>query len=67
VQELGRARRFYSDKLGLEASEERPGGLPYRCASGEFALFESAGASQGAFALAWQAHRDHRHDQVESR
>jgi hypothetical protein len=41
--------------------------LPFRCASGEFALFESAGASQGAFALAWQAHRDHRHDQVESR
>ena len=49
VQDLGRAREFYADKLGLEPSEERPGGLLYRCASGEFALFESAGASPGTF------------------
>jgi catechol 2,3-dioxygenase-like lactoylglutathione lyase family enzyme len=49
VQDLGRARDFYADKLGLEPSEERPGGLLYRCASGEFALFESAGASPGTF------------------
>jgi catechol 2,3-dioxygenase-like lactoylglutathione lyase family enzyme len=47
VQDLSRAREFYADKLGLEPSEERPGGLLYRCASGEFALFESAGASSG--------------------
>jgi catechol 2,3-dioxygenase-like lactoylglutathione lyase family enzyme len=49
VQDLNRARKFYADKLGLEPSEERPGGLLYRCASGEFALFESAGASPGTF------------------
>jgi catechol 2,3-dioxygenase-like lactoylglutathione lyase family enzyme len=48
VQDLQRARRFYADKLGLEPSEERPGGLLYRCASGEFALFESAGGSSGS-------------------
>jgi catechol 2,3-dioxygenase-like lactoylglutathione lyase family enzyme len=49
VQDLDRARRFYAEKLGLEPSEERPGGLLYRCASGEFALFESAGSSPGTF------------------
>ena len=55
VQDLDRARRFYADKLGLEASEERPGGLLYRCASGDFALFESAGASSGTFTqMGWE-------------
>jgi catechol 2,3-dioxygenase-like lactoylglutathione lyase family enzyme len=49
VQDLNRARRFCAAKLGLEPSEERPGGLLYRCASGEFALFESAGASPGTY------------------
>jgi catechol 2,3-dioxygenase-like lactoylglutathione lyase family enzyme len=46
---MDRARAFYADKLGLVPVEERPGGLLYRCASGEFALFESAGASPGTF------------------
>jgi catechol 2,3-dioxygenase-like lactoylglutathione lyase family enzyme len=55
VQDLDRARRFYADKLGLEPSEERPGGLRYRCASGEFALFASGGASPGTFTqMAWE-------------
>jgi catechol 2,3-dioxygenase-like lactoylglutathione lyase family enzyme len=49
VRDLARARRFYSERLGLEPSEERPGGLLYRCAGGEFALFESAGSSPGTF------------------
>lgn len=49
VRDLGRAREWYSAKLGLEPSEERPGGLLYRLASGEFALFESAGTSPGTF------------------
>jgi catechol 2,3-dioxygenase-like lactoylglutathione lyase family enzyme len=54
VQDLGRARAFYSEKLGLDPAEERPGGLLYQCASGEFALFESAGASPGTFTqMAW--------------
>jgi len=47
VQDLQRARAFYAEKLDLEASEERPGGLLYRCGEGEFALFESAGAASG--------------------
>jgi catechol 2,3-dioxygenase-like lactoylglutathione lyase family enzyme len=55
VRDLNRARRFYSDKLGLSPSEERPGGLLYRGASGEFALFESAGTSPGTFTqMGWE-------------
>jgi catechol 2,3-dioxygenase-like lactoylglutathione lyase family enzyme len=49
AQDLERARRFYSEKLGLEPSEERPGGLLYESAEGVFALFESSGASSGEF------------------
>jgi catechol 2,3-dioxygenase-like lactoylglutathione lyase family enzyme len=49
AQDLNRARAFYADKLGLEPSEERPGGLLYRCAGSEFGLFQSAGASPGTF------------------
>ena len=47
VRDLGKARVFYSEKLGLEPAEERPGGLLYRCGGTEFALFESAGAAAG--------------------
>jgi len=46
--DLDRARAFYSEKLGLEPSEERPGGIRYELASGEFALFASAGAASGS-------------------
>ena len=52
--DLERARSFYADKLGLEPSEERPGGLLYRCGEGEFVLFESAGAASGDHTqMAW--------------
>jgi catechol 2,3-dioxygenase-like lactoylglutathione lyase family enzyme len=55
VKDLARARRFYSEKLGLEPTEERPGGLLYRCSSGSFALFESAGAAAGTHTqMAWE-------------
>jgi catechol 2,3-dioxygenase-like lactoylglutathione lyase family enzyme len=47
VRDLRRARAWYSHKLGLDPVEERPGGLLYRGASGEFALFESVGAASG--------------------
>jgi catechol 2,3-dioxygenase-like lactoylglutathione lyase family enzyme len=53
--DLDRARKFYAEKLGLEPSEERPGGLLYRCAVGEFALFESAGAASGSHTqMGWE-------------
>ena len=48
AQDLERARRFYAAKLGLEPVEERPGGLLYRCAGTEFALFQSGGEPSGA-------------------
>jgi catechol 2,3-dioxygenase-like lactoylglutathione lyase family enzyme len=35
--------------LGLEPIEERPGGLRYVIGGGEFALFDSAGESDGSF------------------
>src|SRR5437764_10616204 len=55
VQNLQRARSFYAEKLGLHPIEERPGGLLYRCGSGEFALFESAGAAAGDHTqMAWE-------------
>jgi catechol 2,3-dioxygenase-like lactoylglutathione lyase family enzyme len=55
ARDLKRARKFYADKLGLEPADERPGGLLYRCARGEFTLFESTGASPGTFTqMAWE-------------
>jgi catechol 2,3-dioxygenase-like lactoylglutathione lyase family enzyme len=55
AQDLQRARVFYAEKLGLEPGEERPGGLLYQCARGEFALFESDGAPSGSHTqMAWQ-------------
>ena len=54
ARDLERARRFYAEKLGLEPSEERPGGLLYQARGGAFALFESTGASPGTFTqMAW--------------
>ena len=47
AKDLQRARRFYSEKLGLQPVEERPGGLRYQCGSGVFALFLSAGSASG--------------------
>src|SRR6266511_2542061 len=55
ARDLERARAFYADKLGLEPSEERPGGLLYRSARGEFGLFQSDGAPSGAHTqMAWE-------------
>ena len=49
TQDLDRARRFYAEKLGLEPTEERPGGLRYQLTNGEFALYDSAGIAPGTF------------------
>src|SRR3954469_25679176 len=48
AQDLDRARSFYRDRLGLEAAEERDGGLRYVCGATEFHLFHSSGAASGA-------------------
>ena len=55
AQDLNRARLFYAEKLGLEPVEERSGGLLYRCGSGSFVLFQSAGAPAGTHTqMAWE-------------
>ncbi|HEY1279000.1 MAG TPA: VOC family protein [Acidimicrobiales bacterium] len=45
--DLERARAFYSEKLGLDPVEERPGGLKYQTADGVFALFQTMGRPSG--------------------
>jgi catechol 2,3-dioxygenase-like lactoylglutathione lyase family enzyme len=47
VQDLSRARSFYSAKLGLEPIEEMPGGLTYECGGSRFLLFPSQGKASG--------------------
>jgi catechol 2,3-dioxygenase-like lactoylglutathione lyase family enzyme len=49
AQDLQRARAWYAEKLGLHPSEEREGGLLYKIGDAEFALFDSAGESDGSF------------------
>jgi catechol 2,3-dioxygenase-like lactoylglutathione lyase family enzyme len=57
AQDLQRARRFYSDQLGLEPVEERDGGLRYECSGVSFALFESAGRPSGEHTqMGWEVH-----------
>ncbi|SED62594.1 VOC family protein [Streptomyces melanosporofaciens] len=55
AQDLDRARRFYSEQLGMEPVDERPCGLLYRCGEAEFVLFRSTGSSPGTFTqMAWE-------------
>jgi catechol 2,3-dioxygenase-like lactoylglutathione lyase family enzyme len=50
ASDLARAKAFYADKLGLHPAEEEPGGLRYECGAGtNFLVFQSSGASSGAF------------------
>lgn len=49
AKDLARARAWYAEMLGLEPVEERPGGLRFVVGGSEFALFASAGASEGSF------------------
>jgi catechol 2,3-dioxygenase-like lactoylglutathione lyase family enzyme len=55
ARDLSRARKFYSEKLGLEPLEERPGGLRYRSGKSFFVLFESAGEASGSHTqMGWE-------------
>jgi catechol 2,3-dioxygenase-like lactoylglutathione lyase family enzyme len=49
AKDLGRARAWYAEKLGLEPTEERPGGCRYAIGGCEFALYTSAGQPDGSF------------------
>ena len=55
AEDLDRARRWYSDKLGLDPVEERPGGLRYNCGGTYFVVFQSTGKASGASTqMAWE-------------
>ncbi len=55
ARDLERAKSFYSEKLGLDPVEERPGGVRYRCGSGHFSLFQSSGSPSGTHTqMAWE-------------
>jgi catechol 2,3-dioxygenase-like lactoylglutathione lyase family enzyme len=46
--DFGRAKSFYSEKLGLTVTEESPAGAFYECGEGtRFLVFPSGGASSG--------------------
>ncbi len=46
--DLERAKRFYSEKLGLMPESEAPGGIFYRCgADTRFLVFPSGGTASG--------------------
>ena len=53
VQDLQRARTFYAEKLGLEPSEERPGGLLYRC-GGNIATMSATHRPTPVVGLDWR-------------
>ncbi|OIJ23633.1 VOC family protein [Nocardioides luteus] len=51
--DLERARRFYADKLGLEPTDENPGGLFYTTAGGtSFHLYETDQAGKAGHTIA---------------
>ena len=57
AKDLSRARAFYSEKLGLEPTEENEGGLRYRMQDGTgFMLYETenAGSAKNT-AMCWTA------------
>ena len=44
ASDLMRAKQFYTEKLGLRAPEETPGGLVFQCKGSWFLLYPSGGA-----------------------
>jgi catechol 2,3-dioxygenase-like lactoylglutathione lyase family enzyme len=55
AQDLDRARSWYSEKLGLDPVEERPGGLRYKCGNTYFVVFQSTGKASGdATQMGWE-------------
>jgi catechol 2,3-dioxygenase-like lactoylglutathione lyase family enzyme len=46
-QDLARAKAFYTEKLGLTPTEERPDGIQFDLNGTTFSLFQSAGAASG--------------------
>jgi predicted enzyme related to lactoylglutathione lyase len=56
VADLGRARRFYEQTLGLKPKEEIGGGVVYECGKGTgFFMYKSAGAGTSKASTAFWA------------
>jgi len=51
VQDKERAKKFYSDNLGLKPTHENPYSIQYRYGDSYFVLTESASAGQGQYSL----------------
>jgi catechol 2,3-dioxygenase-like lactoylglutathione lyase family enzyme len=49
VQDINRAKKFYTEKLGFTPESEAPSGVTYRCRDSWFLLFPSSGKSNGSF------------------
>jgi catechol 2,3-dioxygenase-like lactoylglutathione lyase family enzyme len=49
VQDLERAKRFYSEKLGMTPRSDLPAGLVFQCKDSWFLLFPSSGKASGEF------------------
>ena len=56
VADVGRARKFYEEKIGLKPKEEYAGGVIYECGKGSWVfMYPSAGAGTSKASCAfWQ-------------
>jgi predicted enzyme related to lactoylglutathione lyase len=55
AKDLGRAKKFYSEKLGFEPDSETPAGVTYKCRDSSFLLYPTQFAGTAQHTLAgWQ-------------
>ena len=67
VTDLARARKFYSEKLGLEPKEEITGGLTYECGGAPIFMYVSGGAGTSKASQAFWSVKDLRAEMAELR
>jgi predicted enzyme related to lactoylglutathione lyase len=67
VSDLARARKFYSEKVGLEPKAENNGGLTYECGGTEVFMYVSAGAGTSKASQAFWSVKDLRAEVAELR
>lgn len=67
VSDLARARKFYSEKVGLEPTEEINGGLTYECGGAPAFMYVSGGAGTSTASQAFWSVTDLRAEMAELR
>ncbi len=67
ASDLARARKFYSEKVGLEPKMENNGGLTYECGGTEVFMYVSGGAGTSKASQAFWAVKDLRAEVAELR